>query len=108
MHTPLRWDDTVTSTFDVEVKDPVLREFLMELASEGPLPQERLFRLEKDLVRQLPQIALESERTRIRSKLGEAAKGGDRRQEQALLERLQLVNQRLDELWRDGQSSLTH
>ena len=96
------------SAYRDQVKDPVLREFLMELASEGPLPQERLFRLEKDLVRQLPQIALESERTRIRSKLGEAAKGGDRRQEQALLERLQLVNQRLDELWRDGQSSLTH
>ncbi len=95
------------SAYRGHMSDPAVQGFLMELASEGALPQERLYQLERDLMRLLPQLALEMERGRLRSSLTGAARGSDREKEQAILKRLHEVNRKLDELLREGNSSLS-
>lgn len=83
-------------------QDPALRSFLLRLAAEEAPDPDRLRRLQRDVGTRIPYLALEAERDRVRRALGEAARRGDRDREAELVQRLEGVTRRLQELGRDA------
>lgn len=75
------------SAFRDEVSDPVLRNYLMELATEGVVDREHLHRTQRDLVSRLFYLALKDERDRLRRELNQAQQSGDREREREISQR---------------------
>lgn len=85
--------------------DPGLARFASAVEAEGVVSEDVLERLEHDLVRRLPLLALEAERDRLRRALGEASRRGDGESERKLLARLRDIGRQLNELAQGEPSS---
>jgi DNA primase len=89
------------SAYRDDVDDPVLREFLMELATEGVVDQEHLRRTQRDLISRLFYLALKDERDRLRRELNQAEQSGDEEREREISRRYKETVLRLSALEQD-------